>query len=193
MTKTMTNEERYEQKWKTASDANEHLPVLREYASKCQSAVEIGTWQGVTATGLLMGIIDSLQQDKKFTVIDINEDYLKWSKGWLEQFDLGVNQPKLEFIRESSLIVPPVETDMLFIDSLHTYSHCLKELKRHHAGVKKYILLHDVITYGAFSETGDPPGLEDAICDFLAETPAWQWTKTWDHNNGLALLERTSA
>ena len=60
--------------------------------------------------------------------------------------------------------------DLLFIDTLHTYSQLSEELKLHHTKVKKYLIFHDTISYGTQNEHNTPDekqGLVPAIKEFL--------------------------
>lgn len=186
----MTNEERYEQKWKTPSDANEHLPFLRECAAKCQTVVECGTWLSVTATGLLMGLLDSSQTNKRFTIVDMNSDYLAWTKKRLEEFDLGRNPPQIDYVLGSTLEIDLPESDLLFIDTYHSFSCLSQELARHHDKARKYIIGHDWISFAILGEDGNCPGIQEAVEQFLDTNPEWQLTRTFDHNNGLFVLGR---
>jgi hypothetical protein len=54
--------------------------------------------------------------------------------------DLGIN---FEFKIADSLKEEIETTDLLFIDTYHTYIHCLLELEKHEKNVNKYIILHD--------------------------------------------------
>lgn len=97
-----------------------------------------------------------------------------------------------EFIHESTLLLDPVDCDVLFIDTLHTYAQLKAELARHAAGVRFYIAMHDTETFGARGEDGTEPGLRAAIDEFLVAHPEWEVVHDVTNCNGLVVLERVS-
>ena len=82
------------------------------------------------------------------------------------------------------------ETDMLFIDSLHTYDQLKKELGLHGNKAKKYLVFHDTFTYGLKGEIAGTVGLLPAIIEFIIENPCWFFKIHKINNNGLIVLER---
>lgn len=99
-----------------------------------------------------------------------------------------------EFWRRSTLDIPPVSCDLLFIDTLHTYRQLRAELERHAAGVTRFIAFHDTVTFGFVGMDGQSPGLQDAIEELVAGKIAGsgEWVLRWhdERNNGLAVVER---
>lgn len=81
-------------------------------------------------------------------------------------------------------------TELLFIDTWHTYDQVKVELERHHEKVAKYILFHDTITYGTQGETPGTRGLNPAIDEFVQAHPHWRIKEKINFNNGLTVLER---
>ena len=86
---------------------------------------------------------------------------------------------------------------MLFIDSLHTYQQCAGELRRHGAGVRKFLVFHDTMTFGsvgAFGETGKPDphviGIRPAIDHWMSHFHDWVIKDHWTNSHGLLVLER---
>jgi len=73
-------------------------------------------------------------------------------------------------------------TDLLFIDTDHTYDQCSKELKKHSNKVKKFIILHDTLIFGA--------ELNKAIEEFLDKNRDWMIRETCLNNNGLTVLAK---
>ena len=97
------------------------------------------------------------------------------------------------------------KTDMLFIDTLHTYNQLSKELRKHEGSVNKWIILHDTITFGqvdeGFYQNGEisdeisnqvvsKRGLYTALIDFLEENKNWKIKEHFTNNNGLTVIER---
>jgi len=184
------NEELYQQRVSTAADCNEHLPTLRKLAAECRKVMEIGTWTGCSATGLLMGLIDSPEEGKSLTVLDINEDYLKGTADWLSKFQVPADV-HVNYLLGDSLRADIDTVDLLFIDSWHCYDQLHSELTKHAKDVRKYIAMHDTVTFGFNGEDGKSPGLLDAIDDFLAESDGeWVTEAVYENNNGLTVLKR---
>lgn len=97
-----------------------------------------------------------------------------------------------EFVHASTLEIPPIGCDILFIDTLHTYAQLRAELARHAEGVNVFIAMHDTETFGARGEDGTEPGLRAAIEEFLAGRPEWEIVHDVANCNGLVVLERVS-
>lgn len=160
-----------------------HLPVLRSLAAGCSSAVEFGVKRGGSSSALLLGC------------------------GKVTSFDIVLNKRAVELKRlagdawdyriESSLTAEPVGADLLFIDSLHTYSQMAIEISRHGPYAHKYIAFHDTITFGsvgAAGETGkhepDVLGIRPAIDEFMVRYPHWKIAAHHVNSHGLLILER---
>jgi hypothetical protein len=73
-------------------------------------------------------------------------------------------------------------TDLLFIDTDHTYVQCSQELRQHSYKVKKFIIFHDTTTYGA--------ELNKAIEEFLEKNNDWMLREKLLNNNGLTIIAR---
>ena len=110
-----------------------------------------------------------------------------------------------EFIESDVLNINIEQTDLLFIDTLHTYNQLLSELKLHSTKVNKYIILHDTVSYGQIDEQvynhaspivknmeNNKTGLTNAINDFLLLDVGKTWfvSKEFKNNNGLTVLEK---
>ena len=97
---------------------------------------------------------------------------------------------KLTFHNADVLTVMIEPTDMLFIDTLHTYDQLSRELFLHANKVRKFLAFHDTFFYGDKGEDG-LPGLLIAIRDFLEAAPEWRECYSSIANNGLTILART--
>jgi hypothetical protein len=167
----------YEQAAKTPGDINEHVPTLRELASKCDHVTEFGVRRGVSTVALLAG------QPKRLISYDLNATAeaaaLKQKQGGCEfEFRIGDSQT-----------VPIEETDMLFIDTKHTAGHLAAELGNAAAKVKKWIVLHDTVIFGERGEDGGA-GLLPAVRQFLQTNREWTVIRHDLNNNGLMVLSR---
>jgi hypothetical protein len=182
------------------SDICEHLPLLRELASRCEHVTEFGTRRANGSTvALLVG------QPETLVTWDINplaiygpgipalfgsglpEDGLDWN-GKIGRTEF---QPRVGDTLK--ILIEP--TDLLFIDSLHTYKQLYAELMRHvdpiQNKVRKWLAFHDTATFGQQGEDGSKPGLRAAVWHFQKQTfPLWGLKFDLQNNNGLIVLER---
>ena len=95
-----------------------------------------------------------------------------------------------DFVVGNTLELEIEPTDLLFIDTLHTYQQLTQELDRHASKVAHYIVLHDTETYGQKGEDGSEPGLIGAVENFLAKDTGWVMRDRLKNNNGLTILKR---
>lgn len=176
------------------SDINEHMPILRSYAERCDVIVELGVRYVVSTWAFVVA------KPKKLVSVDIKhprhlDDLIMAKEGAsrLEQVesscrDLGID---FEFIEHDSRTVRLSNHDLLFIDTLHNYDVLLEELRVQSPLTKKYIIMHDTVSYGNRDEsTGTGRGLNPAISEFLSSTSDWRIKETYTNNNGLTVLER---
>lgn len=178
----------------THSDINEHLPTLYELAKKCDHVTEMGTRGVVSAWAL------ALANPKKVVCYDIEkhpnvDNLIALSK------EYNVN---LEFIEADVLKTEIEETDLLFIDTFHTYNQLAMELKLHSHKAKKYIAFHDTTSFGFRDENEyeciselvkdkEKPktGLVPAIDEFMKSEigSCWEVEKIYMNNNGFTILK----
>lgn len=184
-----------------SSDINEHLPTLRELARQCQSVTEIGIRDIVSTWGLLQGLSESRHQQTSYVGIDLRDPpfyKLKLAKELAQN-----NGISFEFIKGDDFDLDIVATDLLFIDSLHTYCHLTYELEKFSDKVLQFIVLHD--TSEPWGEMDEPSpyypypshidrifkrGSWIAVVDFLDSHPDWQLKARYLNNHGLTVLER---
>lgn len=201
----MTIKQKYEAACAHPSDINEHLPTLLKYAKKVKHITEMGvrdvvsTWAFLIAQPEQLYCIDIIKSHKVDEMLKIvsNDEYPK----------------AVAFIIGDTTKIDIIETDLLFIDTLHTYSQLKKELELHAGKVRKFIIFHDVVTYGnkpepssfdthkgkvyqvpevlANYKDGDK-GLLPAIQEFLISNPKWQIIEHCLNNNGLMVIERAN-
>lgn len=176
----MTLDELYKQKCSKKCDINEHLPVLKEYASKVNHITEFGVRRGISTIALLAG------KPKILISYDIDDKRFKNYKPYKK----AANDTKFTFVKADVLKIDIEETDLLFIDTYHTYEQLKKELILHSKKVKKYIIFHDVITFGKTGEDGKNPGLMQAISEFISDNKSWSIEKLLKNNNGLCIISK---
>lgn len=183
----MTLEDIYHRAWQTPGNINEHLPVLRLLASESPRITEFGTDLANSTVAFLVS------EPLKLTTIDVlPSPAAEFLKPLILDVGLAENpSPFTDFqiIQADSLEIDIEETDLLFIDSKHTCEQLTEELERHAGKVKKWIVLHDTITFGMTGEDGGR-GLTPAINHFLATHDNWRVVSEWRNNNGLTVLKR---
>lgn len=185
------------------SDINEHIPKLRQLASNCSSVVEIGVRNIVSTWGILVGLAESSEHNPTYLGIDLH--YPPFNELFLADELAETNGVSFNFLEANDLDVDIEPTDMLFIDSLHTYRHLTYELEKFSPKVKKYIALHD--TSAPWGDQDEPfldesmreypshidrtkRGLWPAVMDFLATHPEWTLKHRYLNNHGFTILEK---
>lgn len=174
------------------SDINEHLPKLKEISEKYNHITEFGVRNIVSTWALLAG------KPKTLISYDINNIDSKPIQN-LAKLE-GIN---FMFHQKNTCSIIIDETDVLFIDTLHTYKQLKTELSIHHSNVKHCIVMHDTYTFGIKDmedcyNLGGPYvninentyGLQSAINEFLFEHKNWNKTYETSINNGLTIIER---
>lgn len=198
----------YENKCKTPSDINEHLPTLLEYAQQCETIVECGVRNIVSTWAFLKGLLQNNSPTKKLVCVDIAKD-----PSIDNVIQLAKDHVDVQFIKaDSAQVNVPHNYDLLFIDTWHIYGHLKRELEHHHARVNKWIIMHDTeidkllgesircgsniqqqMLQSGYSYTDVLNGLGKAIDEFLENHPEWQIEKIYTNNNGLTVLKRVAA
>jgi hypothetical protein len=137
---------------------------------------------------------------KKLIAYDL-KDPSNWG-GSLDEVKQYSNQLGIDFnFYEADVLKINIEdTDLLFIDTWHTYDQCKQELKLHAQKVNKYIIFHDTTTYEYSDESSGSVnsldgissgrGLWPAIEEFLSENNEWIILERYYNNNGLTILKR---
>lgn len=171
----------YQRAKNTPSDINQNLHILYDLAKECKTVIEFGVRTGVSTRAFL-------NTDVSLLSFDLYED-----REVRKLFTLAkAKGKKAEYIISNVLDIEIEETDLLFIDTLHTYDQLKQELKLHGNKAKKYLVFHDTHTFGFSGEVGnDMRGLMAAIMEFISENPDWKVKIHKTNNNGLTVLHRT--
>lgn len=172
-------EEAYDWCLNHTCDINEHFPTLRRYASKCEHITEFGT-RGVFSTYAFMAA-----KPKKLLTYDIVVN----SNIWVAANIASEHKIEFGFMERDTTACEIEPTDLLFIDTWHTYEQLKTELALHGDKAHKYLIFHDTTSFGAVGEDGGL-GLIKAIDEFLERRPWWTVRERHFHNNGLLVLER---
>jgi len=183
--KTLFN--RFLEEYNNKTDINEHLPVLHEYAKKCNHVTEMGV-RGVVSSYAFI-----LAKPKTMVSIDIKHPKEFGAESRLKEIEDFAKHSKINFrfLLGDTLNIKINKTDLLFIDTLHTYNQMKSELKLHASNVSKYLIFHDTVTYRFIDEiTGNKGGIWPAIDEFLKANVNWNIDKVFTNNNGLTILKR---
>ena len=165
------------------TDINEHLPVLRKYASRCTHITEMGVRKAFTTWGFLAGLTD--RGGGILHSIDCTHPSNSGGHGTgLGPVYEVCDGKEIEFVffEEDTLKIDIHKTDLLFLDTNHVYVQLKEELKLHSSKTKKYIICHD--TESCKRE------LKPAIREFLESNKEWKMIEHLVNNNGLTVLER---
>lgn len=171
---------------KVSSDISAHLPMLEYLAKQVYAVTEFGTRGCYSTSAFLSGCRGKVKSYD-----------LHWNKDIDHLYDLsqqGKLPCKWSFEQGDTLKVKPIEpTDMLFIDTLHTYGQVIGELNRHAHNVKKYLAFHDTSIYSQGTVSVDRPdedGILKAVNQFMERRPEWEEVYRVEYNHGLLVLER---
>jgi len=185
----------YKEQCNISSDINEHLPTLLKYGKECDHITEMGvrwvssTWPLLMSNPKKMISYDIVKNQKINDVVEIANKY-------------GIDYT---FIESDVLNIEIEKTDLLFIDTLHTYNQLIQELNLHSNKSSKYIILHDTTSFGLVDEeiyehasddiknkSTNKNGLWNAVLDFLETENGSKWLiyEKYENNNGLTVLKR---
>lgn len=167
----MDIEELYARRCMTPHNIDRHLPLLKFLAGKCKHITEFGTDEGYSTTAFLAARLDVLHSyDLHFDHPGLQE--VKEARYW----------PTTWFLhRGDTLDADIAETDLLFIDTEHTWEQVTNELALHGDKAQKFIVLHDIVSF---------PCIVPAIREWLQDRPWWvvrEWSLI---QSGMAVLER---
>lgn len=166
---------------------NQHMDTIKGYAGQCEHITEFGTDVGFSTIALLCGrpkkliTYDIIRQDEDVDLIEgVARDY---------------TDTEFIFKLESSLETEIEETELLFIDTLHTYYQLKQELALHCDKVSKFIIMHDTEghAYTDEMEYPIPPnerGLQPAIREWLEDHPEWVLHEHFTYQYGLSIYRR---
>lgn len=167
----MTIDDLYELRCRTPHNIDKHLPLLKSLASRCESITEFGTETGFSTTAFLAA------RPKTLHCYDI------WFPAAFDKvLQCQGIETEITLHRGNTLLVPIIDpTDLLFIDSVHTYEQVKGELERHGHQARKYLVFHDIVTFS---------GIVPAIQEWLDPRPEWI-IRRWNlEQSGMAVLER---
>ena len=168
------------------SDISAHLPLLEYLASKCSHITEFGTRDGFSTCAFMSGL-----QKAQGRLVSFDIDM----PSFMDEFKNMEDLPCSWEFRQRSTAAEDLnieETDLLCVDSLHTYEQVRDELRLHAARVGKFIVFHDTYSHGELSrDIKGQEGILRAIDEFVESSPEWEQIYKVDFNHGLIILEKT--
>lgn len=161
---------------KEPSDINELLPILKELAENCEHITEMGVRKIVSTWAFVEGIKEN------GTVVAIDNETPEYYGATLKPIENRAKERHISFrfLKDDTRTMTIEETDLLFIDTNHTYHQLQRELQNHSDKARKYIVLHD---------TTSCPEMLPAINE-LVEKKVWHVKKVYNYCNGLTILRR---
>lgn len=177
-------------------DLEKHFPKLRELATGCQRITEF-TKRRESTVALAAGLysvanhttttIDPQNPERKtYKFTSYNLESNDSAVGEIGKLSVNVFDFELHSV-ESPAVAEITETDLLFIDSQHTYERLRDELKKFAPRVSRYIVLHDTALHGFHGEDGGA-GLLQALKEFMRDDPKWSIVYHTQDQYGLTVL-----
>jgi hypothetical protein len=166
---------------KELGDIQSHVDLIEKYASKCDHITEMGVRE-VNSTWLFLNA-----KPKRIVSIDWDKPPFQVCRESLADFNKAAKEAgvEFEFISSDTTEIAIEKTELLYIDTWHSYEQLFLELLRHSDSVEKYIVMHDT-NEKVF------PGMTCAIEDFLNLNPQWQMEFMLIDYPGITIIERTS-
>jgi hypothetical protein len=191
----------------TSSDINEHLPTLYNYATKCESVIELGVRGCISSWAFTYGLLNNNKSTKELFLNDLEKCNIDELLYITKDLDIKINY---EWINDLNL-KPSQNYDLTFIDTWHVYGQLKRELEKYSKITNKYIIMHDTTVDDVFGETircclnADEQsritgfsieeinrGLWPAVEEFLQDNKNWFIKERYTNNNGLTILERVN-
>ena len=193
--KIVNLEEKVNELYQTPSDINEHIPTILRYGQEVDHITEMGVrWVVSTYAWLACA-------PKKLISYDLfNPSH--WGADITPVEDTAkAHGLDFEFRQADVLKTEIDETDLLFIDTWHTYDQLQAELKMHAGKVRKYIVFHDTTSFefkdeplhheNSWGKETSGKGIWPAIEEFLEENKEeWKMKERFMNNNGFTIIER---
>ena len=176
----------------------EHLDDLTAEAKKYDTVVELGRQNMCSTLAILLG------NPKKFITVDTDEPTDRWIyRKELANRYCDVVGVDYEYRIADTLQMEPIECEMMFIDTFHSYEQLYRELNIYHKSVSKTIVMHDTVSFGQTDEPSSAiktslldkrfvgkAGLANALDDFLLENKEWVKSRIETKNNGMSYITR---
>ena len=191
----------------TRSDINEHLATLYNYATTCESIIELGVRGCVSSWAFTYGLLNNNKSNKVLFLNDLEKCNIDELLYITKELDIKINY---EWISDLKLKTTQ-NYDLTFIDTWHVYGQLKRELEKYSKITNKYIIMHDTTVDEEFGETircglnaiqqsqitgfsikEINCGLWPAVEEFLLDNKNWILKERYTNNNGLTILERVN-
>ena len=164
-------EQRIEELSNSGCDICEHFPLMLKYGKQCEHITEMGVRNVVSTWGWIGS------NPKKLICYDIRrssevQDAIDTAA------ELGLD---FTFYEADTRAIEIEETDLLFIDTEHTYEQIQKELELHGNKARKFIVFHD---------TAWAHDMNRAIKEFMEANPHWVNEEEVINNHGFKIIKR---
>jgi len=189
------------------SDINEHIPTLIKYGSECEHITEMGV-RWITSTWAFLGSAPKKlisydieypslwgENSEHMSLDAVSRGYNKLEEVYEVASEFGI---EYKFVKANVLNIEIEPTDLLFLDTWHSYKQLKSELSLHSSKVNKYIVFHDTTTYATHDETNyeilgpewkaEGIGIWKAIEEFLLNHSEWKLIEHFPNNNGLTII-----
>ena len=176
----MDFEKEYQDACIRQTDMHEHLPWISQMTSECKHATELGVGYAQSTRGFL-------RHDIEMHSYDIN--VYPETREFFDAAVKGGRRVTLHVQDTRTAVIDP--TDIMLVDSYHSYEQVKIELQRHANKVKKYIFFHDTTLFGDRGQGGEL-GVWPAVQEFLQTHPEWQLVERRTNCNGMTLIKRIS-
>ena len=121
----------------TPSDINEHIPAMIKYGNECDTITEMGV-RGIFSTWAWLASFP-----KSLKCYDLYNPS-NWGGDIQSVYDTAKEYGIMFSFEEKDVLKLEIDqTDLLFIDTWHTYDQLKEELRIHADKVNKYICFHD--------------------------------------------------
>ena len=174
----MDFEKEYQDACARDTDMHEHLPWISELVADCKHTTELGVGHAQSTRGFLRH--DNEHHSYEFQPYDTTIEYFKNAKNAGRNVTLHISDTRT---------IEIAETDVMLVDSYHSYEQVKTELELHANKVRKYILFHDTSTFGDRGQGGEA-GVWPAIEEFLDKNTNWVLVERRTNNNGMTLIKR---
>jgi hypothetical protein len=158
-------------------DLEEHLEFLRDIAKDCDHITEVSKRKESF-------VAFAASRPKKFVSHNIEPhglmDYLKEV---IPETDFQMTTSSTDEVQSIE------ETDLLFIDTRHTYATLSEELRKFSPSVKRFIICRGTVTNGERGEDGGA-GIMVALRDFMKDHPEWSVIHHRTNQYGMTVLGR---
>jgi hypothetical protein len=174
----------FEQEYQNAVSGNhgtdmyEHLPWVSEIASECKHVTELGVGWGESTRAFL-----------KHNIELHSYEFAPWPEIYKLFDDAKKSGRNVTLHVEDTRQTQIAETELMLVDSYHSYEQVKAELDLHASKVSKYIFFHDT-TLNEFVGSGGEQGIWPAIQEFLDSHPEWQIVERKTNCNGMTLIKR---